>query len=401
MNEKNGADLEGEVFEESRIERGRKNRNPYISSMKEDRLYHIGLVAGPQNMKEMFGDVKYVCMGGTPQRMELFARYIVKEIGYHLPTGTCLNDISKHSHRYSMFKVGPVLSVSHGMGIPSLSILLHEVFKMLWHAGVEDATFFRIGTCGGINLPPGTVVVSEGALDGKLQPVHENIVLGKIVSNEAELDLDLAYTLFDMGKELPFDVVTGKTVATNDFYEGQARLDGAFCGYTPEDKYEYLLQLKEAGVSNIEMEATCFAALTHMAGFRAAIVCVTLVNRLDEDQVTPTKETMLAWQNRPQRLVAKFIKQQLSSQNEARKSPNNTESKNTRRQSPPDQKFSPPSLRARRRTSNSSESSVGGIDSYEDESLGSKKFPGGGSDGNRVRIDSVSQITGVRFDDPN
>ena len=46
-------------------------------------------------------------------------------------------------------------------------------------------------------------------------------MLGKIVSNEAELDLDLAYTLFDMGKELPFDVVTGKTVATNDFYEGK------------------------------------------------------------------------------------------------------------------------------------------------------------------------------------
>ena len=64
MNKKNianGADLEDEVFEESRIERGRKNRNPYISSMKEDRLYHIGLVAGPQNMKEMFGDVK-VCL---------------------------------------------------------------------------------------------------------------------------------------------------------------------------------------------------------------------------------------------------------------------------------------------------------------------------------------------------
>ena len=42
----------------SRVERGRKNRNPYISSMKEDRLYHIGLVSGPQDMKEMFGDVK-------------------------------------------------------------------------------------------------------------------------------------------------------------------------------------------------------------------------------------------------------------------------------------------------------------------------------------------------------
>ena len=33
------------------------------------------------------------------------------------------------------------------------------------------------------------------------------------------------------------------------------------------------------------MEATAFAALTHMAGFRSAVVCVTLVDRLDEDQV--------------------------------------------------------------------------------------------------------------------
>ena len=42
-------------------------------------------------------------MGGTPQRMEIFARYIVKEIGYNLPTGTCLNDISKNSHRLHSF----------------------------------------------------------------------------------------------------------------------------------------------------------------------------------------------------------------------------------------------------------------------------------------------------------
>ena len=61
MNQKNFSndnESEDNVFEDSRIARGRKNRNPYISSMKEDRLYHIGLVAGTQNMKEMFGDVK-------------------------------------------------------------------------------------------------------------------------------------------------------------------------------------------------------------------------------------------------------------------------------------------------------------------------------------------------------
>ena len=55
---------------------------------------------------------------------------------------------------------------------------------------------------------------------------HSKIVLGKVVSNDAELDLELAYTLLDLGRDLPFDVVTGKTVCTNDFYEGNIHLFG-------------------------------------------------------------------------------------------------------------------------------------------------------------------------------
>ena len=39
--------------------------------------------------------------------MESFANFIMKELGLDLPTGACLMDISKHSHRYSMFKVRP------------------------------------------------------------------------------------------------------------------------------------------------------------------------------------------------------------------------------------------------------------------------------------------------------
>ncbi len=66
---------------------------------------------------------------------------------------------------------------------------------------------------------------------------------------------------------------------------GQARLDGAFCSYTKEDKLDYLQRLNEGGVSNIEMESTCFAALTYMAGIRSAVVCVALLDRLNEDQV--------------------------------------------------------------------------------------------------------------------
>lgn len=66
-------------------------------------------------------------------------------------------------------------------------------------------------------------------------------------------------------------------------------MDGAFCDYTEAEKMEYLERLRSAGIKNIEMEATTFAALTHHAGIKAAVVCVTLLDRLKGDQVYITK----------------------------------------------------------------------------------------------------------------
>lgn len=66
---------------------------------------------------------------------------------------------------------------------------------------------------------------------------------------------------------------------------GQGRLDGAFCEFSESDKLDYLNKLHDFGVINIEMESTIFGALTHHAGIRAAIVCVTLLDRLKGDQV--------------------------------------------------------------------------------------------------------------------
>ena len=47
----------------------------------------------------------------------------------------------------------------------------------------------------------------------------------------------------------------------------------------------YILELNRGGVTNIEMESLAFAALTHMAGIRAAVVCVSLLDRIKGDQV--------------------------------------------------------------------------------------------------------------------
>ena len=73
--------------------------NPHIQDMEEDVLYHLALGSGSHDLQQMFGDVKFVCMGGTPQRMKSFAEYMLGQLGFLLPTGTCLLDISERSHR--------------------------------------------------------------------------------------------------------------------------------------------------------------------------------------------------------------------------------------------------------------------------------------------------------------
>lgn len=112
------------------------------------------------------------------------------------------------------------------------------------------------------------------------------MVLGKLVRRPAKLDRQLARDLKALAHhDDPYDTAIGKTMCSNDFYEGQGRLDGAFCEFTETDKIDYLTKLQKAGVANIEMESVCFAALTHYAGIQSAVVCVTLLDRLKGDQV--------------------------------------------------------------------------------------------------------------------
>ena len=67
---------------------------------------------------------------------------------------------------------------------------------------------------------------------------------------------------------------------------GQARVDGVVCEIsTHQEKLTYLQRVKEAGISNIEMECTAIASLCKMTGVKCAVVCVALLDRLKGDQV--------------------------------------------------------------------------------------------------------------------
>lgn len=289
--------------------------NPNVRRASEDVLYHFALSTKDHDFKEMFGDVKFVCVGGSPRRMGHFANFIMKELKYQLPAGQALTNIAKATDRYALYKIGPVLAASHGIGNASFSVMMHELIKALYHGQASDVCCFRLGTCGGIGLEPGSVVISEQAVDGLFRPQMELTILGKVVTRPSVLDKDLAEELVACSKpDDGFATTQGKTMCTMDFYEGQARLDGAFCDYKEEDKLAFLQECYGKGIRNIEMESLCFAAMCHQSNIKGAVACVTLLDRLKGDQIDTPGEVLKQWDERPANLVARFIKKRLNIQ---------------------------------------------------------------------------------------
>ncbi|XP_072197230.1 uridine phosphorylase 2 isoform X2 [Excalfactoria chinensis] len=237
-------------------------KNPHLEAMDEDVLYHLDLGTKTHDLPAMFGDIKFVCVGGSPNRMRAFAQFMHKELGLE-GDAEDLADICAGTDRYAMYRVGPLLSVSHGMGIPSVSIMLHELIKLLHHAKCRDVTIIRIGTSGGLGVQAGSVVITDRAVDACFQPRFEQVVLGDVVVRGTDLDGGLVEELLACSEAIPdFPTLVGHTMCTYDFYE-------------------------------------------------AAVVCVTLLDRLEGDQIRASHEVLQEYQQRPQRLVAAFIRRRL------------------------------------------------------------------------------------------
>lgn len=293
-----------------------KVRNPHIKSLGVDHLYHIALdTSDIQKLEDIFGDVKFVCFGGQPSRMEGFVNLINKELGLN-NNGPAPENHAAGTDRYCVYKAGPILSVSHGIGMPSLSVVFNEIVKLMHYAKCRDVTFFRIGTCGGVGIEPGSVVLTEKSVDGEFSNFYKIFILGKRVERPAVVDEQLLQDLKSCALEDDeFRTVKGTTMCTEDFYECQARLDGAFCDYGEEEKMAFLETLRQQNVVNIEMESLGFLAMCRHAGIKGAVVCVTLLDRLQEDYVSADIPKLKRWQLRAQQLVLRYIKKKLGTLN--------------------------------------------------------------------------------------
>jgi len=257
-----------------------------------DTYYHFG-VASDNPILDGLRDVKAVVMAGSGGRIKEFAAEWSELNG-----GAEIIGFPKEDRFVTRYCAG-VLFASHGMGMPSASIALQELMRMVFFLkrgdldALDEVFWARVGTSGGVGLPGGTVVVSSEGLLADLKPYR----LLKGGDGEYWFDGSFPAPVYDAiiaaSADTDFDVVSGKTIAGNEFFLEQYRLDGAICLETMETKMAWLSWLHENGVSNIEMEGAMLAGYMNHWGFpKFAMICCTLLNRLEGDQVTASPEQL-------------------------------------------------------------------------------------------------------------
>ncbi|KAL9900101.1 uridine phosphorylase 2 isoform 1-T2 [Glossina fuscipes fuscipes] len=295
-----------------------KLKNPHLDQMTTDYLYHLNIAIGDtknsKSLQKQFGDVKFICMGGTGQRMLMLAKYLRDNLQFQdggNGSGDFIN-LTESGHRYAVYKIGPVLCCSHGVGISSMSILLHELLKLVKYAKCIDPIFVRVGSSGGIGVNAGTVIITKDAYNGHLRNQYELAILGRTVSRPAKFDETICKEILNCAKKDDnFETIIGNTLSAECFYEGQARLDGASCEYRNEDKLKFLEECRVKDIKNFEMEAVMFSALMHHLDVKAAEVCITFLDRLEGDQIKVTKQQKEEFEKRAFIIVGRYIQYKL------------------------------------------------------------------------------------------
>ena len=259
-----------------------------VDGSHEDVYYHFG-VASTDPVLAKLRDVKAVIMAGSGGRIKEFAQRWSE-----LNAGSEIVAFPKEDRFVTRYTAG-VLFASHGMGMPSASIALQELMRMVFFlkAGDLDAMdevfWCRVGTSGGVGLPGGTVIVSSEGLMADLKPYRLlNGGTGEYWF-DGRFPTATSQAIIAANEHTDFEIVAAKTVAGNEFFLEQFRLDGAICLETPETKMGWLRWLHDNGVANIEMEGAMLAGYLNWWGFsQFAMICCTLLNRLEGDQVTAT-----------------------------------------------------------------------------------------------------------------
>jgi uridine phosphorylase len=263
-----------------------------LDGTHEDVYYHFG-VASSDPLLTKLSDVEAVIMAGSGLRITEFAQRWSELNG-----GTEIVAFPKEDRFITRYTAG-VLFASHGMGMPSASIALQELMRLVFFLkrgdldAMDEVFWCRVGTSGGVGLPVGTVVVTSEGLMADLKPFRLlNGGTGEYWF-DGHFPAATCDAIIAANEYADFDIISGRTVAGNEFFLEQFRLDGAICLETWETKMGWLRWLHDNGVANIEMEGAMIAGYLNHWGFsKFAMICCTVFNRLESDQMQSTPEQL-------------------------------------------------------------------------------------------------------------
>jgi len=266
-----------------------------ISGAHDDVYYHFGVASSDAILDRLRG-IRAVIMAGSGGRIKDFAQR-----WSDLNGGSEIIAFPKEDRFVTRYTAG-VLFASHGMGMPSASIAVQEMMRMVYFLkrgdldAMDEVFWARVGTSGGVGLPGGTIVVTSEGVMADLKPYRLLQGARGTYWFDGTFPAATREAIMRANEGAGLPIVSGKTIATNEFFLEQFRLDGAIRMETAETKQEFLEWLHANGVANIEMEGAMLAAYLNSWGFSSfAMICACLLNRLEGDQVTSTPEQLHAF----------------------------------------------------------------------------------------------------------
>jgi uridine phosphorylase len=211
------------------------------------------------------GDVaRYVLLPGDPERVPKISSLWdeAREIAFH-------REYRTHTGKY---KGVPISVTSTGIGGPSTAIAVEEL------AAIGADTFIRVGSTGAIQpgMEIGDLIIAKAAV--RLEGTSKQYVR---VEYPAVADLEVTLALIEAAETLGVRYHIGITASTDSFYLGQGR--PGLKGYFPSFAKHIMDDLRQANVTNFEMEAATLYTLANIYGLRAGCVCAVFANRITNE----------------------------------------------------------------------------------------------------------------------
>lgn len=280
--------------------------NARVFQLDVDYLYHFGIDTS-MDLAHLFGDVRYVVLSRLNSDIAIFVQEFAKH-WYNIKEEKFSFKPLFKTERYHLYKIGPVIAVSHGVGAQSMLICLNEITKLLAHLQLVDVNFFKIGPAGGLGLPPGEIVLGDAMLNHRFQPIMQGIACGETYEYATYIRPVLTQELQTFFATHDRHVHVGGIMTASDYYEGQCRFNGFLpVPYSQQERQDYWQKALTFNVKSIDMESLYLAGFCHELDIAVSMMNHIVVDRLKSDDIVMTQAEQEASQRNASQALSHYL----------------------------------------------------------------------------------------------